>query len=96
MLHYLKFLCHLSDQDRIGILEFPTEFTQEVYNARFEECQGYTEPIKSATTVSRTILPNRIIPRVAMGTVQTNGPDKVDVLKHPMLEQLFLGLADNQ
>ena len=30
-----------------------------------------------------------------MGTVQTKGPDSVGAHKHPMLEQLFLGLAGN-
>jgi len=30
-----------------------------------------------------------------MGTVQTIGPDKVAAHKHPMLEQLFLGLSKN-
>jgi len=30
-----------------------------------------------------------------MGTVQTKGPDEVAAHKHPMLEQLFLGLSDN-
>ena len=29
-----------------------------------------------------------------MGTVQTKGPDKVGAHKHPMLEQLFLGLSN--
>lgn len=95
-LHYLKILCHLSKKDRADLLEFPVEHTQQVYHARFEDCQGYTEPIKSASTVSRTILPNQIIPRVAMGTVHTTGPDAVGAHKHPMLEQLFLGLSGNQ
>ena len=42
-----------------------------------------------------TILPNKYIPRIAMGTVQTKGPDRVGFHEHPMLEQLFLGLTDN-
>lgn len=95
-LHYIKILCHLSEQDQADLQEFPTEHTQQVYYARFSDCQGYTEPIKSANTVSRTILPNQIVPRVAMGTVHTTGPDAVGAHKHPMLEQLFLGLGGNQ
>ena len=31
-----------------------------------------------------------------MGTVHTTGPDAVGAHKHPMLEQLFLGLSGNQ
>lgn len=94
-LHYLRISSALSAQDQADLIEFPAEHTQEVYYAKFTDCQAYTEPIKSPNTVSRTILPNKIIPRIAMGTVQTIGPDAVGAHEHPMLEQLFLGLADN-
>ncbi|MCG9791787.1 cupin domain-containing protein [Flavobacterium algicola] len=94
-LHYLKITSKLSAQDLIEIKEFPVENTQKVYYAKFTDCKPYTEPIKSPNTISRTIMPNKIIPRIAMGTVQTKGPDKVGAHKHPMLEQLFLGLTDN-
>lgn len=95
-LHYLKISCELSAQDQKNIKDLPTENIQSVYYAKFSDCQSYSEPIKSPNTVSRTILSNEYIPRVAMGTVQTNGPDKVAAHKHPMLEQLFLGLSGNQ
>ncbi|MBF4985871.1 cupin domain-containing protein, partial [Nonlabens mediterrranea] len=85
----------LTDQDFKDLKEFPKENTQQVYYAKFTDCKSYTEPIKSPNTVSRTILPNQYIPRIAMGTVQTTGPDRVGAHEHPMLEQLFLGLSDN-
>ncbi|UXP31133.1 hypothetical protein N6H18_12315 [Reichenbachiella agarivorans] len=94
-LHYLKISSKLTEQDLLDLKEFPTENTQNVYYAKFTDCEPYTEAIKSPNTVSRTILPNKYIPRIAMGTVQTKGPDKVDPHEHPMLEQLFLGLTDN-
>lgn len=94
-LHYLKISSKLTAQDQIDLEEFPTENTQNVYYAKFTDCQPYTEPIKSPNTISRTILPNKYIPRIAMGTVQTKGPDKVGAHEHPMLEQLFLGLSKN-
>lgn len=94
-LHYLKISCELSDQDQINLTELPNENTQRVYYAKFSDCQSYTEAIKSPNTVSRTILSNEYIPRIAMGTVQTKGPDKVAAHKHPMLEQLFFGLSGN-
>ena len=94
-LHYLKISSKLTAQDQIDLKEFPTKNTQKVYYAKFSDCQSYTEPIKSPNTISRTILPNKIIPRIAMGTVQTTGPDKVGAHEHPMLEQLFLGLSKN-
>lgn len=95
-LHYLKISCELSDQDLTNLNELPLENTQRVYHANFSDCQSYTEAIKSPNTVSRTILSNEYIPRIAMGTVQTKGPDKVAAHKHPMLEQLFLGLSGNE
>ena len=94
-LHYLRISCKLSKQDEIDLLELPTENTQNAYHAKFSDCQSYSEAIKSPNTISRTILSNEFIPRIAMGTVQTTGPDKVAAHEHPMLEQLFLGLSDN-
>lgn len=94
-LHYLKISSKLTAQDQLDLKEFPAKNTQKVYYAKFSDCQSYTEPIKSPNTISRTILPNKYIPRIAMGTVQTKGPDKVGAHEHPMLEQLFLGLSQN-
>lgn len=61
----------------------------------YTRCTPYKEAIKSPKTVSRTILPEDIIPRFAMGSVETTGPDTVGAHSHPMLEQLFFGLAGN-
>ena len=94
-LHYLKVISRLSAQDKIDIQSLPKQNTQSVYHAKFSDCQSYSEAIKSPNTVSRTILSNEFIPRIAMGTVQTKGPDRVAAHEHPMLEQLFLGLSDN-
>ena len=94
-LHFLKISSALTEQDRIELKDFPKENTQKPYFKKFIDCEPYTEPIKSPNTVSRTVLPNKFIPRIAMGTVETTGPDKVDAHEHGMLEQLFLGLTDN-
>lgn len=94
-LHFLKISSKLTEQDRLDLKTFPKENTQKIYFKKFIDCEAYTEPIKSPNTVSRTIFPNKYIPRIAMGTVQASGPDKVDPHEHAMLEQLFLGLADN-
>jgi len=94
-LHFLKISCKLTAQDHIDLQALPAENTQYVYYAKFSDCQSYSEAIKSPNTISRTILSNEYIPRIAMGTVQTKGPDKVAAHEHPMLEQLFLGLSGN-
>ena len=93
--HYVKISCKLSTQDQENLNILPAENTQSPYFTKFCDCQTYTEAIKSPNTVSRTILSNEYIPRVAMGTVHTTGPDKVAAHEHPMLEQLFLGLSGN-
>jgi quercetin dioxygenase-like cupin family protein len=55
----------------------------------------YRESIKSAATINRTLLPVGIIPRLAMGSVEAKGPDRVEAHRHPELEQLFFGLPGN-
>lgn len=95
-LHYLKISVLQTALDKDDIKTFPAENTETIYFKKFTDCKSYTEPIKSPQTTSRTILPNKYIPRVAMGTVKTIGPDQVGAHEHGMLEQLFLGLANNQ
>ncbi|MFS4482369.1 cupin domain-containing protein [Hyunsoonleella sp. 2307UL5-6] len=94
-LHYLKVSVFQTKLDVKDLQTFPKENINTIYFKKFTDCKSYTEPIKSPQTTSRTILPNKIIPRVAMGTVKTIGPDKVGAHEHGMLEQLFLGLKDN-
>ncbi len=94
-LHYLNIQKKLSQQDLEDIKAFPEENRNEIYFANFDDCEAYTEKIKSPNTVSRTVLPKDHVPRVAMGTVETIGPDEVGAHRHPMLDQLFLGLAGN-
>ncbi|WP_298495443.1 cupin domain-containing protein [uncultured Algibacter sp.] len=94
-LHYLKIAVLQTELDKEDIKTFPEENTNNIYFKKFTDCKSYTEPIKSPQTTSRTILPNKYIPRVAMGTVKTIGPDKVGAHEHAMLEQLFLGLSNN-
>jgi quercetin dioxygenase-like cupin family protein len=84
----------LTPVDREDLAAHP-DLNRVAYVKAFQECEAYGEAIKSAKTVSRTLLPKDIIPRMAIGTVQTTGPDKVAPHRHPMLEQYFLGLADS-
>lgn len=95
ILHYVKIRKKLSHQDLEDIKSFPVGNRHDIYFTSFNDCKAYTEKIKSPNTVSRTVLPKDLIPRVAMGTVETLGPDEVGAHKHPMLDQLFLGLSGN-
>ena len=61
----------------------------------YSNCKTYKEKIKSDKTISRTLLSEFTFPRLCVGSVQTTGDDRVAAHEHPMLEQLFLGLQDN-
>lgn len=77
-------------------LEMESHSAQYPYLLTYGGCQTYTEDIKSAKTVNRTLLPERTFPRLCIGSVETEGPDVVAEHQHPMLEQLFLGLKGNR
>lgn len=94
-LHYLHFVKKITTEDLEDLETFPNENKYDIYFTKFSDCEAYTEKIKSPNTVSRTVLPADIIPRVALGTVETQGPDAVGAHEHPMLDQLFLGLTNN-
>ena len=61
----------------------------------YSEAPLYREEIKSPKTVNRTLVPEGLVPRCSIGSVQTEGPDRVGAHSHPMLEQLFFGLPGN-
>lgn len=94
-LHFVRFTKKLSTQDIEDLKAFPAEKKYDIFFTKFSDCEAYTEKIKSPNTVSRTVLPENIIPRVALGTVEAPGPDAVGAHEHAMLDQLFLGLTNN-
>jgi len=93
--HALRVRKQLSAEDLAKLKKFP-DHNAEAYVRRFRDGTPYGESIKSAKTVSRTLLPENYVPRMAVGTVETTGPDQVAPHRHPMLEQLFLGLKENE
>jgi hypothetical protein len=84
----------LTGEDRAELIACDP-VSRAAYLKAFDECAPYGEAIKSARTVSRTLLPSDIVPRMAIGTVEATGPDRVAPHRHPMLEQYFLGLEHN-
>lgn len=61
----------------------------------YEKAPHYREEGKSEKTVNRMLVPQRIIPRFAMGSVETHGKDRVAKHRHPMLEQYFFSFQEN-
>ncbi len=70
-------------------------FVADLRLVAYAACPTYREAIKSPQTVNRTLVPPGWLPRFAMGSVETAGPDAVAPHAHPMLEQLFFGLPGN-
>ncbi len=94
VLHALRVRRQLTGDDKADLKKYPGN-NAEPYVKKFGDCPAYREAIKSPKTVSRILLPENYVPRMAVGTVETTGPDTVGLHRHPMLEQLFLGLKDN-
>ena len=65
------------------------------YSLAYADAHTYTEDCKSPKTTSRILVPQRLIPRFAMGSVETYGKDLIARHTHPMLEQFFFGLEEN-
>lgn len=94
VLHALRIRRGLSPQDRAEFARYPQN-NAAPHVKKFSECPAYKEAIKSPKTTSRTLLAENFVPRMALGTVETTGPDSVGRHSHPMLEQFFLGLRGN-
>ncbi len=82
----------LDDGDQCALASDPAKQAALLLR-NIAECPTYRENIKSEKTVNRMLLPEGYVPRLCMGTVQTQGPDDVGAHEHPMLDQLFMGLA---
>jgi len=91
----LSFLELRMDMSAVDLVWTASREAATPYFAAYSACRTYREAIKSEKTVSRTLLPENIIPRFCAGSVQTTGPDQVGAHRHPMLEQLFVGLPGN-
>lgn len=92
-LSFIEFVLALSDIDKEWLVrQNPTL----PFISTYATCKTYKEAIKSEKTINRTLLPETIVPRLCLGSVQTTGPDKVADHTHPMLEQFFFGLSGNR
>ncbi len=82
----------LLDEKDIQVIKNKISDYSELYFKPLANCPTYTEDIKSEKTINRMILPEGLVPRLAMGSVETEGPDEVSEHEHPMLDQIFFGL----
>ena len=95
-IHHVELIEVLMDltPDDLEKMSFANQ--EKYFFTRFSEGVTYREKIKSSKTVNRTFLPPNVIPRMVLGSVQTEGPDQVNTHRHPTLEQLFWGLPGNR
>lgn len=82
----------LLDKKDIEVVRSRKNDFDTLYFKPLTECPTYREDIKSEKTLNRMILPEGLVPRFAMGSVETEGPDEVGEHEHPMLDQIFFGL----
>ena len=94
-LHFIL-IRRLLDEDDLKVIENRKIDYSELYFKAVSECPTYREDIKSNKTINRMILPEGLVPRFALGSVETEGPDEVGEHEHPMLDQVFLGLEGCQ
>ncbi len=90
-LAFIRLRRWLDDKD-VQVIESRIKSYNTLYIKALSDCPAYKEDIKSEKTLNRMILPEGLVPRLAMGSVQTAGPDEVGEHEHPMLDQIFLGL----
>ena len=91
-LQFLELVVELSPVDKAELAENAAKFPIFLPYSR---CKTYRERIKSEKTTSRTLLAEYTFPRLCIGSVETTGDDSVAPHSHPMLEQFFFGLEDN-
>lgn len=88
----LEICWDVAPEDKNLLEEYKTQFPViEPYLASIQ----YVDPNKSEKTISRMMIPHRIIPRFAIGSVESYGYDYVKPHSHPMLDQFFFSFPEN-
>ncbi|MGI6635767.1 MAG: hypothetical protein ACOX7B_11420 [Christensenellales bacterium] len=88
----LEIRWEMKESDSVLIEEYKTVFP---YQMSYALSKQYWDKNKSDKTISRVMLEQRIIPRFAMGSVESYGPDYVKSHDHPMLDQFFVSFPEN-
>ncbi|MGM9682345.1 MAG: AraC family ligand binding domain-containing protein [Eubacteriales bacterium] len=89
----MEFRFDTKPEDAEDLKNFGTEFPVFV---PYQQSIQYLDPHKSQKTISRMMIPHKIIPRFTMGSVESFGYDIVNPHAHPMLDQLFYSFPENK
>ena len=88
----LQIVWDITEEDVKLRLDYGTEFPLiKPYATAIQ----YVDPNKSPKTISRMMIPHKIIPRFAIGSVESYGYDYVKPHAHPMLDQYFFSFPEN-
>lgn len=79
-------------EDSEMLTEYRTEFPVRV---PYQDSIQYVDRNKSPKTISRMMIPQRVIPRFSLGSVESYGYDLVKPHSHPMLDQFFFSFPEN-
>lgn len=90
--HLLEISWVIGAGDAAELAEYQTRFP---VIDRYKDAKQYRDRNKSDKTISRVMIEQRNIPRFAMGSVETYGPDFVKAHDHPMLDQYFFSFPEN-
>lgn len=82
-----------SETDIKNSMEYSSKFpiVQE-----YDKCQQYWDASKTHKTINRIILEEEQIPRIAIGSVESIGPDYIIPNSHPEIDQLFFTFPENE
>ncbi len=84
---------HANDDDVAKAAKYATKFP---IVQKYDECEQYWDTSKTQKTINRIILEQENIPRLAMGSVESIGPDYVIPNNHPTVDQLFFTFPENE
>ena len=90
--HLLEIRWDLIEADRKELRETRSQFP---VTSLYLDAMQYRDPFKSEKTISRAIIPHRILPRFAMGSVETYADDLIGQHEHPLLDQFFFSFPEN-
>ncbi len=83
----------LTENDLKGLISNRINFPISVL---YKDAVQYRDPFKSEKTISRMIVPHRIIPRFSLGSVETYGSDLIGQHEHPLLDQYFFTFPETK
>ncbi|HOV63889.1 MAG TPA: hypothetical protein PLG43_08430 [Spirochaetia bacterium] len=90
--HFLELRWNISKKDEPIMKSFES---RAPLIQPYAEAPLYNDDTKSKKTLSRSIILQYTLPRICIGSVETNGPDHVDSHVHPHVDQLFYTFPEN-